>query len=58
MELPFCDLIDLRVKIDDDWYIVGNIDYDGLDNLRDDYPHLFEDKATRVPARQQIYATR
>jgi hypothetical protein len=29
----FCELMDLRVEIDDDWYSVGNIEYDALDDL-------------------------
>lgn len=42
MELPFCELMDMGVEIDDDWYNVGNIDYDTLDDLCDDLAHLFE----------------
>jgi hypothetical protein len=34
----FCKWIDLGVKIDEDWYSVGNIEYDALDNLRGDFP--------------------
>jgi hypothetical protein len=45
----FCELIDFGVEIDDDWYSVGNIDHDDLDDLQGDYPHLFEDEATEVP---------
>lgn len=37
----FCDLIDLRVEIDDDWYSVGNIKYDPLDDLQVDFPYVF-----------------
>jgi hypothetical protein len=33
----FCELIDLGVEIDDDWYSVGNIEYDALDNLRGEF---------------------
>jgi hypothetical protein len=39
----FCELVDLGVEIDDDWYSVGNIDYDTLDDLQVDFQHLFED---------------
>jgi hypothetical protein len=35
--------MDLGVEIDDDWYSVGNIEYDALDNLRSDFPLLCED---------------
>jgi hypothetical protein len=38
----FCELLDLGVEIDDDWYSVGNIEYDTLDDLRGDFPFLFE----------------
>jgi hypothetical protein len=33
----FCELIDLEVEIDEDWYGVGNIKYDKLDDLQDDF---------------------
>jgi hypothetical protein len=33
----FCKWIDLGVGIDKDWYNVGNIEYDALDNLRGDF---------------------
>ena len=39
----FCEWIDLRVEIDDDWYSVGNIEYDALDDLRGHFPQLFEE---------------
>jgi hypothetical protein len=39
----FCELMDLGVEIDEDWYSVGNIEYDALDDLRCDFPQLFED---------------
>jgi hypothetical protein len=39
----FCKLMDLRVEIDDDWYSVGNIEYDVLDNLRGNFSQLFVD---------------
>jgi hypothetical protein len=32
----------LGVEIDEDWYSVGNIKYDALDDLRGDFPQLFE----------------
>jgi hypothetical protein len=34
----FCEWIDLGVEIDEDWYSVGNIKYDALDELRGDFP--------------------
>jgi hypothetical protein len=33
----FCELMDLGVGIDDDWYSVGNIKYDALNDLQDDF---------------------
>jgi hypothetical protein len=33
----FYEWIDLGVKIDEDWYSVGNIKYDALDDLRGDF---------------------
>jgi hypothetical protein len=33
----FCKLMDLGVGIDDDWYSVGNIKYDALNDLQDDF---------------------
>jgi hypothetical protein len=39
----FCKWIDLGVGIDKDWYSVGNIEYDALDNLRGDFSQLFEE---------------
>jgi hypothetical protein len=35
--------MDLGVEIDDDWYSVGNIKYDVLDNLRGNFLQLFVD---------------
>jgi hypothetical protein len=29
----FCELIGLGVEIDEDWYSVGNIEYDTLNDL-------------------------
>jgi hypothetical protein len=34
----FYELMDLGIEIDDDWYSVGNIEYDTLDELRGDFP--------------------
>jgi hypothetical protein len=39
----FCEWIDLGVEIDEDWYSVGNIEYDALDDLRGDFLQLFEE---------------
>ena len=39
----FCEWIDLGVKIDKDWYSMGNIEYNALDDLRGDFPQLFEE---------------
>jgi hypothetical protein len=39
----FCEWIDLGVEIDEDWYSVGNIEYDALDDLRGNFSHLFEE---------------
>ena len=44
----FCELMDLGVEIDDDWYSVGNIEYDALDGLRGDFSQLFEDDLVPV----------
>jgi hypothetical protein len=38
----FSEWIDLGVEIDEDWYSVGNIEYDALDDLCGDFPQLFE----------------
>jgi regulator of RNase E activity RraB len=38
----FCEWIDLGVEINEDWYSVGNIEYDALDDLRGDFLQLFE----------------
>jgi hypothetical protein len=32
------ELMDVGVEIDEDWYSVGNIEYDTLDDLRGDFP--------------------
>jgi hypothetical protein len=34
----FREWIDLGVEIDEDWYSVGNIEYDALNDLRGDFP--------------------
>ena len=40
----FCELMDLGVEIDYNWYSVGNIKYDALDDLLgSNFPQLFED---------------
>jgi hypothetical protein len=39
----FCESIDLGVEIDEDCFSVGNIEYDALNDLRGDFPQLFED---------------
>jgi hypothetical protein len=33
----FYVLMDLGVEIDEDWYSVGNIEYDMLNDFRDDF---------------------
>ena len=38
----FCKWIDLEVEIDEDWYSVGNIEYDALNDLHGDFPQLFK----------------
>ena len=44
----FCELMDLGEEIDEDQYSVGNIEYDALDDLRGDFPQLFEDDVVPV----------
>jgi hypothetical protein len=39
----FCEWIDLGVEIHEDWYSVGNTEYDALDDLRGNFPQLFEE---------------
>jgi hypothetical protein len=34
----FCEWIDSGVEIDEDWYSVGNIEYDELNDLQGDFP--------------------
>jgi hypothetical protein len=38
----FCEWIDLGVEVDEDWYKVGNIECNALNDLRGDFPQLFE----------------
>ena len=44
----FYKLLDLGVEIDDDWYSVGNIEYDTLDDIRGNFSQLFEDDLVPV----------
>ena len=39
----FCEWIDLGVEINKDWYSVGNIKYNALNDLLGDFPQLFEE---------------
>ena len=39
----FCEWIDLGVEINEDWYSVGNIEYDALDDLRVNFLQQFEE---------------
>jgi hypothetical protein len=50
----FCELMDLGVKIDDDWYSIGNIEYNALDDLQDDFSQLFEDDVVPVDGWEEI----
>jgi hypothetical protein len=50
----FCELMDFRVKIDDDWYSIGNIEYNALDDLQDDFSQLFEDDVVPVDGWEEI----
>jgi hypothetical protein len=38
----FCEWINLGVEIDEDWYSVGNIEYEALNDLLGDFPQPFE----------------
>ena len=40
--------MDLGVEIDDDWYSVGNIEYEVLDDLRGDIQQFFLKKQLSV----------
>ena len=44
----FCELMDLGVEINEDWYSVDNIEYDAFDDLRGDFLQLFEDDLVLV----------
>ena len=50
----FCELMDLRVEIDEDWYSVGNIEYDAFDDLRGDFSQLFEEDVVPVGDWEEI----
>ena len=50
----FFELMDLGVEIDEDWYSVGNIEYDMLDDLRGDFLLLFEDDLVLVGDWEEI----
>jgi hypothetical protein len=50
----FCEWIDLGVEIDEDWYSVGNIEYDTLDDLRGDFPQLFEEENVPINGWDEI----
>ena len=50
----FCELTDLGVEINDDWYSVGNIEYDALDDLWDDFSQLFEYNVVAVDGWEEI----
>jgi hypothetical protein len=46
--------MNLGVEIDDDWYSVGNIKYDALDDLQGNFPQLFEDDLVPVSGCEEI----
>jgi hypothetical protein len=50
----FCKSIDLGVEIDEDWYSVGYIEYDALDDLRGDLPQLFEEENVPINGWDEI----
>jgi hypothetical protein len=50
----FYELMELGVEINDDWYNIGNIEYDALDNLRGDFPQLFKDDVVPVDGWEEI----
>ena len=50
----FYEWIDLGVEIDEDWYSVGNIEYNALDDLRGDFPQLFEEDDVLINGRDEI----
>jgi hypothetical protein len=43
VKLLLFEWINLGVEINEDWYSVGNIEYDALDDLRGDFSQLFEE---------------
>jgi hypothetical protein len=49
-----CELMDLGVLIDDDWYSVGNIEYDAIDDLQGDFPQLFKDDVVLIHGWEEI----
>jgi hypothetical protein len=44
----FCELMGLGVEIDEDWYNVGNIEYDAHVHLQGDFQQLFVDNVMLV----------
>ena len=50
----FCELVDLGVEIDEDWYSAGNIEYDALNELWGDFLHMFEDNVVVVDGWEKI----
>ena len=42
------------MEIDEDWYSVGNIEYDALDDLPSDFLQLFEDDVVPVGDWEEI----
>jgi hypothetical protein len=50
----FYELMDLEVKIDEDWYSVGNIEYDTLNDLQGDFSQLLEDDIVPVNGWEEI----
>ena len=46
--------MDLGVEIDEDGYCVGNIKYDALNDIRGDFPQLFEDDIVPVNGWEEI----
>jgi hypothetical protein len=50
----FRELTDLGVEIVEDWYSISNIEYDTLNDLRDDFPQFFEDDVVPVDGWEEI----
>jgi hypothetical protein len=50
----FCEWIDLGVEIYEDWYSVGNIEYDALNDLRGDFSQLFEEDDVQINGWDEI----